>query len=54
MCINETYSKVRVKKRLSGALRIQNGMKEGDVLSPFIFVFVWYMTLGMSRGTSSE
>ena len=54
MCVNGTYSKVRVRKRLSDALRIQNGMKEGDTLSPFIFIFVWYMTLGRSRGTSSE
>ena len=46
MCVNGIYNKVWVKKRLSDALCIPNGMKEGDALSPFIFIFVWYMTLG--------
>jgi len=54
MCINESYSKVRVRKRLSDALLIQNGMKEGDALSPFFFILAWCMTLGRSRGRSSE
>lgn len=53
MCINGTYNKVRVKKHLSDAFCIQNCMKEGDALLPFIFIFVWYMTIGRSRGTSS-
>jgi hypothetical protein len=28
MCLNETYNKVRVGKRYSDALRIQEGLKE--------------------------
>jgi hypothetical protein len=37
MCLNETYSKVRVGKYLSDSLPIQNGLKQGDVLSPLLF-----------------
>jgi hypothetical protein len=33
-CLNETYSKVRVGKLLSGKFPIQNGLKQGDALSP--------------------
>jgi hypothetical protein len=33
MCLNETYSKVRVGKLLSDKFPIQNGLKQGDVLS---------------------
>jgi hypothetical protein len=40
MCLNETYSKVRIGKHLSGNFPIQNGLKEGDVLSPLLFNFV--------------
>ena len=40
MCINETYSEVRVAKLLSDALPNQNGMKEVDALSLFIFTSV--------------
>jgi len=54
MYINETYNNVRVRKLLSDALCIQDDMKEGDALSPLIFIFVWYMPLGKSRGTISE
>jgi hypothetical protein len=34
MCLNETYSKVRIGKLLSDKFPIQNGLKQGDVLSP--------------------
>jgi hypothetical protein len=34
MCLNETCSKIRIDKHLSGAFPIQNGLKQGDVLSP--------------------
>jgi hypothetical protein len=33
MCLNETYSKVRIGKRLSDSFPIQNGLKQGDALS---------------------
>jgi hypothetical protein len=39
MCLNETYSKIHKGKHLSGAFPIQNGLKQGDVLSPLLFNF---------------
>jgi hypothetical protein len=39
MCLNETYSKVRVGKILSDKFPLQNGMKQGDALSPLLFKF---------------
>jgi hypothetical protein len=39
MCLNETYSKVRIGKRLSDSFPIQNGLKQGDALSPLLFNF---------------
>jgi hypothetical protein len=39
MCLNETYSKVRVGKLLSDKYPIQNGLKQGDALSPLLFNF---------------
>jgi hypothetical protein len=37
MCLNETYSKVRISKHLSESFPIQNGPKQGDALSPLLF-----------------
>jgi hypothetical protein len=37
MCLNETYSKVRIGKHLSEGFPIQNGLKQGDALSPQLF-----------------
>jgi hypothetical protein len=46
MCSNETYSKVRVGKNLSDAFPIQNGRKQGDALSSFLFISALeYVTL---------
>jgi sorting nexin-29 len=39
MCLNETYSKVRIGKHLSESFPIQNGLKQGDSLSPLLFNF---------------
>jgi hypothetical protein len=39
MCLNETYSTVRVGKHLSDTFPIKNGFKQGDVLSPLLFNF---------------
>jgi len=39
MCLNETYSRVWVGKHLSDMFHIRNGLKQGDVLSPFLFNF---------------
>jgi hypothetical protein len=37
--LNETHCKVRIDKYLSESLRIQNGLKQGDTLSPLLFNF---------------
>jgi hypothetical protein len=39
ICLNETYSKVRVGKLLSDKFPLQNGLKQGDALSPLLFNF---------------
>jgi hypothetical protein len=39
MCLNETYSKVRIGKHLSDSFPIQNDLKQGDALSPPLFNF---------------
>jgi hypothetical protein len=39
MCLNETYSKVRIGKYLCDMFPIQNGLKQGDALSPLFFNF---------------
>jgi hypothetical protein len=39
MCLNETCSKVRIGKHLSDSFSIQNGLKQGDALSPLLFNF---------------
>jgi hypothetical protein len=39
MCLNETYSKVLIGKRLSDSFPLQNGLKQGDALSPLLFNF---------------
>jgi hypothetical protein len=39
MCLNGTYSKVRIGKHLSHRFPIQNGLKQGDALSPLLFNF---------------
>jgi hypothetical protein len=39
MCLNETYSKVRISKHLSDCFPIPNGLKQGDALSPLLFIF---------------
>jgi hypothetical protein len=39
MCLKGTYSKVRIGKYLSDNFQIQNGLKQGDALSPLLFNF---------------
>jgi hypothetical protein len=39
MCLNEAYSKARIDIHLSENFPIQNGLKEGDALSPLLFDF---------------
>jgi hypothetical protein len=39
MCLNEIYRKVRIAKNLSDTFPIQNGLKQGNVLSPLLLNF---------------
>jgi hypothetical protein len=39
MCLNESYSKIRIGRNLSEKFPIQNGLKQGDALSPLVFNF---------------
>jgi hypothetical protein len=39
ICLNETCSTVRKGKNLSDKFAIQNGLKQGDALSPLVFSF---------------
>jgi hypothetical protein len=51
MCLNETYSKVRIGKHLSESFPIQNGLKQGYALSPLLFNFALECDIGRSRKT---
>jgi hypothetical protein len=42
---SETYSKVRIGKHLSENFPIQNGLKQGDALSPLLFNFALEYTI---------
>jgi hypothetical protein len=44
MCLNETYSKVRIGKHLSDSFPIQNGLKQGDAPPPLLFNFALEMS----------
>jgi hypothetical protein len=39
MCLNETYSTVRIDKNLSDTFPIQNGLKQGEALLPLLLNF---------------
>ena len=39
MCLNETYSRVRLGKHLSHIFPSGNDLKQGDTLSPLLFNF---------------
>jgi hypothetical protein len=40
MCLNETYSKVRIGKHLSHNFPIENGSKQGDALTPLFLALL--------------
>jgi hypothetical protein len=39
MCLNETYSRVRIDKHLSDKFTIKNGLKRGYALAPLLSNF---------------
>jgi retron-type reverse transcriptase len=39
MCLNETYSRVIIGKNQSDKVSTENGLKQGDALSPLLFNF---------------
>jgi hypothetical protein len=39
MCLNKTYSRVCIGKNLSDKFTVQNGLKQGDALSPLLLNF---------------
>jgi hypothetical protein len=39
MCLNETYGKVHIGNYFSDSFHIQNGLTQGDALSPLLFNF---------------
>jgi hypothetical protein len=62
MCLNETYSKVRIGKHLSDSFAIQNGLKQGDALSPLLFNFalkyairkIWENQVGLTLNETHQ
>jgi hypothetical protein len=49
MCLNETYSKVCIGKNLSDKFPVENGLKQGDGLSPLLFNFALEYAIRRSR-----
>ena len=49
MFLNETYNRVRVGKHLSDMFPIRNGLKQGDVSSPLIFIFPAVRTMQVKQ-----
>jgi hypothetical protein len=45
MGLNETYRKGHLSKHLSDNFPIQNGLKQGDALSPLLFNFALEYTI---------
>jgi hypothetical protein len=50
MCLNETYNKVRTSIHLSDNFPIQNGLKQGDALSPLLFNFALESAIRQVQG----
>jgi hypothetical protein len=46
MCLNETYSKVRIGKTFCDNFPVQNGRRQGNALSPMLFDFALEYSIG--------
>jgi hypothetical protein len=53
MCLNETYSKVRVGKLLSDKFHTHNGLKQEDNLLPLLSILLYNNSSGMSTKIKS-
>jgi hypothetical protein len=54
MCLNETYSGVRIGKNLSDKFTTENVLKQGNALSPLISTLLWNMPSGGSKRTRRD
>jgi hypothetical protein len=52
MCLKWTYTKVRIGSYLSHIFPIQNGLKQGDTLSPLLFNFA--LEYALRRGQENK
>jgi hypothetical protein len=50
MRLNETYIRARIGKNLSEKFTVQNGLKQGDSLSPLLFNFAMEYVIRRVRG----
>jgi hypothetical protein len=48
MCLNETYSRIRIGKNMSDKCTVQNGLKQ-DVYRHFFSTLFWSVQLGGSK-----
>jgi len=46
VCLNETYSRVRLDKHLSDMSSIKSGLRQGDGVSPLLFNFALEYAIG--------
>jgi hypothetical protein len=49
MCLNETYSRIHIGKNLFDKFTVQNGLKQGDALSPLLFNFALEYAIKRSK-----
>jgi hypothetical protein len=58
ICLNETYSRVRIGKNQSYKFSIETGLKRGDALSPLLFNFALQYAIRRvqekTKGTDTE